>query len=160
MRGHENDSLLAAKISFQRINNTSKNEHALDIPTYLLMLPKDSLYSFFEHRNLNDNKTSFYTAYSSSSNAYSYSNISSLITIMNNKHRLGLNADPRWEERNPDWNKVVLVPVTLTNVTVNNSVQTTDVAHNMGITSTRLVGGSDNTRSPIQVSVVYGQFKK
>jgi hypothetical protein len=158
--GHENDSLLAAKISFQRINNATKSEHALDVPTYVLMLPKDSLYTFFEHNSLTDNKISFYTTYSSSSNTYTYNNISSLITFLNYKRNTGRNADPHWEERHPDWNKVVLVPVSLTNVTVNSSVQTTDVSHNMGITSTRLVGGSNNPHSPIQVSVVYGQFRK
>lgn len=158
--GHENDSLLAAKVSFMRINNKEQSKYSLGVPTNLLLLPKDSLYSFFEHKSLNDNKTTFYTTFSSSANAYTFNNISSLITAMYNRRRQGMQADSRWEENHPNWNKVVLVPVTLTTVAINSSTLTTDLAHDMSITSTKLAGGSNNANSPIEISVVYGQFKK
>ena len=158
--GHDNDSLLAAKVSFQRINNSSNSKLTLDTPVYLLMVQKDSLYSFFQRNKLPDNRLSYYTAYSASgatSNSYTFNNISTLITSMYNAYKNGIAANPNWVARHPDWNKVVLVPIS---VTSSSSSSITGVNHNMSITSTRLVGGSDNPNDPIQINVVYGQFKK
>ena len=162
---HTNDSLLAAKITFQRINSTLHDQQVLDIPSYLLMVPKDSLYSFFEKNKLPDNRQSFYTNYAgaasatTSPNGYTFNNISSLITDMYNTREKGLAYDVTWEEKHPNWNKVVLVPISITTSSSSSSATITDVDHNMAITSTRLVGGSNNPRDPIQISVVYGQYK-
>ena len=80
-------------------------------------------------------------------NTYTFNNIGSLIKY------LGKNAD----RSKPDWNKVVIVPVT---VTVNNTTgELTKVAHDMSMTSTRLVGGSQNPYSPLKISVIYSKFK-
>ena len=50
-----------------------------------------------------------------------------------------------------NWNKVVLVPVTID--------ASGKVSHNMSLNSTRLVGGSENPYSPIKITVIYSQFK-
>jgi len=160
---HPGDSLLSARISFARINNTVTDKKALDVPTYLLMVPKDSLYTFFEKNSLPDNRISFYTTYSDAAavgtNSYTFSNISSLITALYDNRQRGMVYDKSWEQKHPDWNKVVLVPISVTTST-STTTTVTDVDHNMAITSTRLVGGSENPYEPIQVSVVYGQFSK
>ena len=52
---------------------------ALSAPSNLLLLPKDSLATFFVNNKIEDSKTSFLASYSTSSRSYSYSNISNLM---------------------------------------------------------------------------------
>ena len=151
MKGHENDTLNTAKIVFTRLNENEKNDkysnYEFKIPQTLLLIPASDLYSFFEEGRIANNKTSFLASYNSSYNTYTFNNIGSLIKY------LGKNAD----RSKPDWNKVVIVPVT---VTVNNTTgELTKVAHDMSMTSTRLVGGSQNPYSPLKISVIYSKFK-
>jgi len=146
--GHLNDTISSAKIVFTRYNLKDKNSEITE-PTSLLMLPKDSLYSFFEHKNLPDNKTSYIASYSSSLNTYTYSNISGLITQMYETKANG----------SPDWNKVVLVPVNITYNTSSSSSSITNISNQMTLSSTRLVGGSGNTHAPIKISVIYNKFR-
>ena len=94
---HNQDSIMTAKISFQRINNDSY-DNALRIPTYIMMLPKDSLYTFFENKMTPDYKMSYYTTYLNSSggnstNQYTFSNISYLLTSLWNAEQEGLIAE-------------------------------------------------------------------
>ena len=155
-QGHENDSLIASKIVFQRLNNESTDYRMFSVPTALLMLQKDSVYTYFENNSIPDNILSYYASYGASySNTYTFSNISNLITALWEKREKGINADADWEAKNPDWNKVVLVPIT---TTVSNSV-ITNVENDMSLSSTRLVGGPDNPNAPVQISVVYAKFK-
>lgn len=146
-KNHENDTINTAKVVLTRINNSSQNEYNLPIPKTLMMIPKDSLYSFFEHANLADSKRSYITTYSSSYNTYSFTNISGLVTAMYKSKQNGNTSS--------DWNKVVILPVT---ATYNTSGKLTKVVHNMALTSTRLVGGYQNPRDTIKVSVVYSKF--
>ena len=156
--GHLNDSLLAAKVIFQRINNNSSDERALGTPAYILMVQKDSLHSFFEKNEVPDSKASYYTSFSSSTNTYTFSNISNLLTQLWNAKQKGLAQDANWVANHPNWNKVVLVPA---KVTVNASTYTvTNCEHDMSLTSTRLVGGSGNPNDPVQISIVYAKFKE
>jgi hypothetical protein len=73
----------------------------------------------------------------------------------------GLKSDPNWVANHPNWNKVVLVPISTTIKYSTNSYGTTtstisSVQHNMGLSSTKLVGGAN---SPIEVKVIYAKFK-
>ena len=52
---------------------------ALSAPSNLLLLPKDSLATFFVNNKIEDKKTSFLASYSTSSRSYSYDNISNLM---------------------------------------------------------------------------------
>lgn len=54
-------------------------EWALSAPNDLLLLPKDSLPTFFINNKIEDNKTAFRTNYTSSSRSYSFSNIANLM---------------------------------------------------------------------------------
>ena len=172
--GHGNDSLLAAKIVFQRLNNTNVSERDLEAPSALLMVMKDSLNTFFEQRKLPNSQTSFLTSFTSSSNIYSFTNISTLITHMWDKRNAAIKliqtAHPDWTMEqatsewanqkdangnlvNQDWNKVILVPASYE---INSSTSSiTRIGHDMSLTSARLVGGKDH---PISIEVVYGQF--
>ena len=67
-----------------------------------------------------------------------------------------------WEAANPDWNKVMLLPVdaeyaTITSTTGTSSKQLMRIRHNLGLTSARLEGGKDN---PVEVSVIYGTYNR
>ena len=152
---HENDSLVAAKVILQRINNNVNNEYSLGIPQNLLMVEKDSVNAFFENNKLTDGITSFYVSYNSTENTYTFSNISNIITHMWNARQKGLQADAQWLEKNPNWNKVVLVPVSVSTSTSTGIV--TSISNDMSLTSTRLAGGS---ATPVNISVVYAKFKE
>jgi hypothetical protein len=161
-RGHEADSLIAAKITFMRINNQSEDNRMFGIPLNILMVQKDSMATFFENCQSANGRTSFTASYYSTktvsgqtvyytNNNYTFQNISNMITELWNAKQRGLKTDPQWVEKHPDWNKVVLVPITQ---------GAAGVEHDMSLTSTRLVGGPDNTGDPVKISVVYAKFKE
>lgn len=144
MRGHENDTINTAKVSLTRINATQTGEYALEAPQTLLMIPKAEMYTFFEDRKVVDYKTSYIATFDKTSNQYTFSNIGSLVRHM-------------WENKSQkDWDKVVIIPVS---TTVNTSGEITDVTHNMSMSSTRLVGGSENPNGAIKITVIYSKFK-
>lgn len=147
INGHENDTLNTAKVVLTRINNKTHSKYALEKPTTLLMIPRDSIYSFFENNNIVDYKQSFLAT--TSGNTYTFNNISSLVRYMADKKA---NAP---SSLTPNWNKVVLVPVT---TTTNASGAIVKVVHDMSLTSTRLVGGSANPYEDIKISVIYSKF--
>ena len=162
MKGHENDSLNTAIVSFPRLNNVEEeNEYTFSVPQNILMIPKDSLYSFFEKSNSIDYKTSYYTTYSTTSstykNAYTFSNISNMITNMY-----------KAKNSSKDWNKVVLIPVSLVTATENQQTVIQKINHNMSLSSTRIVKGTDIYKTdsngnqvpagPIQIKVIYSKF--
>lgn len=175
VRNHANDNITGARLVVQRINNATTSDYTFDVPRTILMIPKDSLYSFFEHNDMYNNRTSFVASwsYSSSSatsgNAYTFSNIAGMINAM---------AAINESDRSADWNKVVLIPVKLTRSSTSNSSNSsyyyyysyyyntsssssgtvTKVAHDMSLTSTRLVKGTASD-SPIKLDVIYSHFK-
>lgn len=143
LRGHDNDTINTAKVIIPRINNSVKSDYSLGIPSSLLMIPKDSLYTFFENGRTVNNRTSFLatTSYLNSNNIYQFDNISNLIAAMNQNRS------------SENWNKVVLIPVTVS------TISTSIVSHTLALSSTKLVGGSENPREPIKISVIYSKFK-
>ena len=150
-KGHINDSILSAKITFQRMADLNKKTvELLSDATQLLMIERDSLYSFFEKNNVTNNRTSFLAVFNATLNTYAYNNISSLINHM-------------WSIRgkgSKNWNKVVLVPVKTSTVSTSSytSATVTGINNEMGITSTRLVGGIKNPDNPT-ISIIYNQSK-
>lgn len=146
---HKNDTINTAKVVLKRINNTVSGKYAFGIPQTLLILPKADMYSFFENNRIADYKTSFLAAYNSSSNTYTFNNIGSLV-----KH-LYQSGD----RTKADWNKVVIIPVSVTYNTTNNVPELISVTHDMSMSSTRLVGGSNSKYGDIKISVIYSKFK-
>lgn len=144
--GHEKDSLTSARIVFSRMNEASSySEIVLEEPTTLLMVERDSLYSFFEHNGVPNNKTSYLASYNSTYKTYTFNNISTLINHM-------------WSRRNQtaDWDKVVLIPVQVeTSGSTTSTVST--VSNEMNINSVRLVGGSNNQHQPVRISIIYNK---
>ena len=154
---HKNDTINSAKVVLTRINNSVQSDYALKAPTTLLIIPKDSLYSFFENDRITNNKNSFLATYDKGTsynyNTYTFNNISGLISAMN-----------RSDKKSANWNKAVIIPVTTTYVTSKNAMGNdvnilTRIVHDMSMTSTRLVGGSHNTNAPVTIQVIYSKFK-
>ena len=142
---HENDSLLSAKIVFHRLNNKyATGSNALNVPSTILMVQKDSLYTFFEKNKVYDNTSSFTTALAN--NAYTFSNIANLITFIHRTKAEQTAIDPNWTALHPDWNKVVLVPITTTS-------SNTSIGNELGLTTTRL------EKEGLTIDIVYAKFK-
>ena len=158
-KGHEQDTLTSAKIVFHKMNDKNKlSSQLLKDPTYLLMIQKDSLYSFFENHHIPNNISSYIATLSTKYNSYTYTNISGLINLMyRNKQEGGAN----YTTEHPNWNKVVLIPVktTLTSTSSTGTATISAVNNEMSITSTRLVGGTKNPREPVVISIIYNKTK-
>lgn len=154
MNGHEQDTITTAKIVLQRLNNKTTSRYAFDVPKQVLMIPEDSLHTFFENSDVYNNKNSFMASWAYNAtqgnfnNSYTFNNISGMISSMyHNKNR------------SANWNKVVLVPVEVTTTSTSSGQTTiTKVTNDMSLTSTRLVKGTQED-SPIQISVIYSRFK-
>lgn len=162
MQNHTSDSLLTASVSFLRINNEVHEKSTLSVPQNVLLICKDSVNNFFADKSLADNVTSFTSTYSSKENLYSFPNISALITHLAQLKADGLKNDINWEKNHPNWNKMMLIPIHLDQVTTTSAYGSTTttigIEHDLSITSTRLVAGTA-TESPIQLKVVYGKYK-
>lgn len=154
VRGHEKDTINTAKIEFLRINNEHWSSYNLPAPSMLLMIETDSVQSFFEQGKVANYKQTFLGSYSKSANKYAFNNVGGIINAMNKARTEGLKSDPQWEAHHPNWNKVMLVPVSTTTVTYNNTTRIVGIHNDMSLTSTRLVGGN----TPIAINVIYSRF--
>ncbi len=156
MKGHENDTLNNVKITFPKVNNTTNSEFSLKNPTYMLMLPKDSTYTFFEKGSLFNNKTSYITTLSTSTtNGYTFSNISGLVFWMYQNYKKAIASGKQPEE---GWNKAVLVPVNAHTTTSSSGKSINSISSKMSLSSVKLKQGTED--DPIQISVIYSRFKE
>ena len=147
---HANDTLNSAQLILDRYNTGEElyTDFTLSPPAKILMLPKSELQSFFEEGKLPDDQTSYMTSYSNG--AYAFNNISRLIKTLYSRRNDG----------DPDWNKVLLVPVDASYTSVTSLYSTTDVLTRMSnalsLSSVRLSGASGTTP---QVSCIYSHFE-
>lgn len=163
INGHENDTINTAKIVLREMYKKVDGEYALDSPTNLMMLSKDSLDTFFANEQLPDNKMAFIASSSTDYGTYTFNNISSLITHMAEAKEAGLNTDANWVSKHPDWNKVLVVPVSTTSVTQNSVSVVVKATNDMSLSSTKLVrglGDADDSVNKIEISVIYSKFNQ
>ena len=145
------DTINSAEIKFTRYN---EDGGLLNKPhEKLLMVRKSDMYRFFLKNKLTDNKTSYMTSFSNSSNEYIFSNIAELFKSCYNEYIEGTGKDSRWEEKNPDWNKMVLIPVSTTEDSNGSVVK---ILHDISISSMRLRGG---TAYEVPITVVTSKFE-
>ena len=139
------DTINSAEITFTRYN---ENEGDTRKPhSTLLMVRKCDMYKFFLKNRLPDNNTSYITDFTASSNEYIFSNIANLINACHREYRKGIESDKDWESKNPDWDKIVLIPVSTTKDSNGSIVK---ITHDISISSVRLRGG-DEYKIPIEV---------
>lgn len=172
---HYNDSINQAKITVRKFNSQVTTDYAFPAPEYLLLIRKNKMNEFFENSELPNSTDSFLSnAYTSSSSAYQFSNIAQLITDLKIERDEGAGVEKQddeatrnakyalWEEANPEWNKVMLVPVDAYYTTSTSYYGTTSktlrsLHHNLGLSSARLEG---NTENPLQIQVVYSRLNR
>jgi hypothetical protein len=145
--GHNGQDINQVKLSVPRVNNSTTSDNALSPSSSVLLLPVDSLNSFFKQNVLMDNKVSFLG--SLVANTYTFDNIANVINVMR-----------KADKTNPNWNKLVIVPVTLTTTTRqtqsgSNETVITKITHNMSLTSTKLLKGTGAPGSAIKLNVIY-----
>lgn len=154
--GHQNDSINQAQFTLYRYNATHP-ESGFETPQTLLLVRKQDMYSFFEEGNVPDEKTSYITSFNSSYNTYTFSNICNLVAYCRREKnqeaaKNGMSPD-EWARLNPDWNKIVLIPVETNEDNSNNIVS---VTHDMGLGNARLAGGEGQA---IQMQIIYSTFE-
>lgn len=161
-QNHETDSVSRAQLTFTRLNNTKPSTQSLGIPQSLLMVRKADVTSFFKKRSVSDSKSSYTTSYSSTYNTYTFNNICRLISLCRKEKLAGMKAEnlteQEWEQKHPDWNKVVLIPVSISTATdTYGETHQVSVTHDMSMNSIRLQGGAN---TPIKMQVIYSRFKQ
>jgi hypothetical protein len=122
--------------------------------------------SFFQNHKVPDSYKNYYTSFDQSYNSYTFSNIANLISYLKRLRDNGAGISytdsetsrrakiADWEAKNPEWNKIVLVPIS----TENSSLGAITAVHNdFSLGSTKLVGGENN---PINISIVYSHFNR
>lgn len=157
---HGTDTLNAVSITFQKKRDQSTSPYKMGTPTNLLMVRMDKMKSFFEDNEVYDNYTSFLSTYSSTSNSYSFSKLNRLVSTIFNEIReqkeKGEEAWEQWKADNPNWNKVLLVPVSTETDTQGNVI---GVDNDLSVNSAMLVGGLDlneaDESEKIQIDVIY-----
>lgn len=165
---HYTDTINSASITLSKYNNSTLNEYNLDPPTYILMVRKGDAYNFFEKNKLTNGYDSYITSYTSTYNAYVFSDVSRLLTVLRDERdegagvAVGEDEESRrakyevWEAANPDWNKVYLIPVNADYSTSTTSTALLSVKNEMGMKSVKLKGGPSGN---ISMTVVYSRFE-
>lgn len=165
------DTINSAKLILDRYNPAESGESFfLPAPTQLLLLPKASMFTFFEANKIPDEETSFLATFSSKYNNYTFSNIAHLISHMRKVHQDGMAKNPNWEKENPDWNKAVLIPVSpvySSSSSANSSyyygygygssaaTQTViGVNHDLSMSSAKL------KKKDVKLQIIYSKFRK
>lgn len=166
---HPNDTLNAVKITFTNYAQDSKNNFDMEAPSNVLLLRKSELKTFFEENKTNDNITSFIASHNNSgTNQYTFNNIARLVTTcigeMQNAKKEAEQAGEQWNkekwmEENPDWNKILLIPVTITYDSSNSTNPTiTGIQHDLKPGYAKLKGGKEG--EPLQIEVTYTSFSE
>lgn len=159
-RNHENDSVSNVKVTLNRYNDFNTSNYALGIPQTLLLVRKQDMNSFFEEKKKVDNITSYSTSFNV--NQYAFSNIARLVSYCKEEKKQGMKktglSEAEWEKQNPDWNKVVLIPVTTSNSqgSSSSSSSSSRLLLDMKLNSIRLVGENQ----PISINVIYSKFSQ
>lgn len=158
---HQTDSVSKARLTLTRINNKRPSDFSLGIPQKLLLVRKDEMNTFFSERKVSDSRTSYTTTFDAIYNTYTFENICRLVSFCNKEKLDGMKlqgiSEEEWEKANPNWNKVVLIPVDIT--TTQDSYGYTkevSITHDMNMNSIRLVGGKNAIQ---QMQVIYSRFK-
>lgn len=158
--GHEADSINSAKITLQCISNTTYGKYAFDAPGTLLMIKASDAKAFFENNEITNNRTSFIATYDGKYNSYTYNNIGLLAREMFSHLPADAAQREQWKREHPEWNKVLLIPVSTSYTTYNNTNIVSKISHDMSPSSIRLVGGPESVYGDITLSVIYSRFKK
>ncbi len=146
-----NDTINSAQLTLTKYNNFNDEKYQMSTPETLLMIPKSELNTYFENNKVPDNRTSYYTTFTESYNQYEFSNIAYYVNRLRSKKR----NDPTGYNSDPDWNKVVLIPITMVTQTVSSQTVIVSVRHDLDMNFAKLKGAKDK----VALKVIYSRFK-
>ena len=129
-------------------------------PANLLLVRKDMMKDFLSRNNMVDKVESFVSSYSTKYGTYTYDNIAALIEKIYSDRAEWLTANnltlesgkAAYEAARPDWNKVVLVPVT---ADVNSSGSAINYTLDINLHQVKLIGGTGNQ---IKIKTIKSKF--
>lgn len=159
------DTLNAVKLSFIHYAQEKKNQFSMMPPQYVLLVREKDKDTFFKDNKLPDNITSYLALHNASAtNQYVFNNLSRLITTCiaekaeaKKKAGTAWNED-QWIQDNPQWNKVVLVPVSVTTTQDNRgNTSIASVQHSMEPGYARFKGGASGVNK-LKLEVIYSKF--
>lgn len=160
---HRTDTLNSISLSFTKMRNTSASPYKMGTPTNLLLVRADHMKGFFENNEMYDEHTSFLSSYNSTTNAYSFSKLNRLIAAIFSEIRpeieKGTTQWEEWKAAHPNWNKVLLVPVTTETDSQGNII---GVENDLSVNSAMLIGGKELNESAdeskkIHMDIIYTQ---
>lgn len=141
-----NDTINSASLTINRKNNLNDSKYTMGTPQNLLMVRKGDLDTFFEEQKVPDYQTSFMAYFNN--NQYTYSNITALVNTLRRERR----DNPDYD-KDEDWNKVVLVPVTEVTQSSGNSSTIVRVLHDLGLNFVKL------KKEDVKLSIIYSKYK-
>ncbi len=178
-----NDTLNAVKLTFTNYNVTGNRKYSMAAPGNVLLIRKKDLKSFFEGNKVIDNVTSFTASHNAiATNQYVFSNISRLTTACINEKQAAKRAarakagaswnETQWEnewktnEATKDWDKVLLIPVSITYTNTNSSNNgrvITGIENDLKPGYAKLIGGpeqdaSGQVKTPLKMEITYTSF--
>ena len=111
------------------------------------MVRKKDTHRFFLKNELNDGESSYLTVFNKNNNRYEFSNIANLLRMCYEEYMEGTASNPDWETKNPDWNKVVLIPV---RTSEDSNGYVVKITHDTDIQSIKLRGGEEGYKIPVE----------
>lgn len=168
------DTLNGVKLTFESYRQEDTYEFSMSAPSTVLLLRKQDLQSFFEENKVTDNSTSYASTFGAlTTNQYVFSNISRLVTTCINEKQAAKKAakeaagsswnEAEWEnkwatdEETKDWDKVLLLPVTITYDSSSSSTMTA-VENDLKPGYAKLKGGPDGSK--LKLEVTYTRFNQ
>ncbi|OAV73041.1 hypothetical protein Barb6_00601 [Bacteroidales bacterium Barb6] len=128
-------------------------DYALTVPPYLLVLPEDSVKSFFENGSIEDNNTSYLFAYNASTRTYLYSQgQGTSYSVMNLSNLL------KYQMENADGKDLALLAIPVSRQTTTDgygNIYTTSLNHYLYPSGVKLRKGTEK-RNIVVTSSKYG----
>lgn len=162
-----NDTLNAVKLTFTNYNqDDSQNKFSVGAPQTVLLVRKKDMNSFFENNELTDNVTSYIATHNAvATNQYTFKNIARLVsTCINEKKAAKAKAgaswnEDQWKQENLDWDKAMLIPITVTYDNNSSNPTLTGIQHDLRPAYTKLKGGDPKEgESNLEIEVTYTKF--
>lgn len=168
------DTLNAVKLTFNNYKQENDYKYSMDAPSNVLLIRKTDIKEFFENNELTNNITSYTATHNAvATNTYTFPNIARLITTCINEKEEAKQAakalagssfnestwETEWQAENPDWNKVVLMPIVMVYESTGGYNSTlTSIQNDLKPSYAKLKGGPKG--SELQIEVTYTSFDK
>ena len=134
---------------------TPSSQYKPSVPSTLLLIRKDQMQEFFSKNNTADNTESYVATYSTKYGTYTYENIAAMVEKIYSDRTdwIAQNGgdNAAYEQACPDWNKVVLIPVS---ATVNSMSSAISYSLDIRMHQVKLIGGD----TPIKIKTIRSKF--